>query len=118
SAHHFLQRAATALSQMHPPAQLSPADTALMDSSARMLQLMPNPAAPVRQRVAHILADRTLAHKRFDTCSAQLSQNPPQPAWHALASRWSGPDATVNASTLAQDPLRQDAALRLIYDTE
>jgi hypothetical protein len=116
-AHQLLQRAQNALAQMHPPAQLSPADAQLMSNAGRLLQLMPNPMRP-RERVARILIDRDIARKRFDSCSTQLLQGSSPAVWQSLAQRWAGPDATAKPSILMRDPERQDTVLRLVYDTE
>jgi Tfp pilus assembly protein PilF len=117
TAHVLFQRAEGVLAQMQPRAQLNPADVELMSNAGRMLQLMPNPGAPVRERTASIVADRAIARQRFDVCSAQLGPNLPM-TWQALAPRWSGPDGTSKAPALMRDPARQEAVLRLIYDTE
>lgn len=95
------------------------ADISLMKDAARILELIPSPTLPVRERVQRTLAARAIAKKRFTTCSAQFT--PPTtlpPTLQALGKRWAGPDGTARAVTLLRNPARQQSALQLVYSTE
>jgi predicted Zn-dependent protease len=97
----------------------NPEDVAMMNDAARILELMPLPKLSARERTGRTLAARAIAKQRFDDCSAQY---PPTmkapPSLDALSARWAGPDGTESAAALLRDPDLQDAAMRLVYDTE
>jgi tetratricopeptide (TPR) repeat protein len=94
-------------------------DRTLLENATRILQLMPTPNLPARERVARILAARTIAKKRFDSCSAHFPAELPLPAaLQALDARWIGPTGTANPAALLRDPSQQDSTLQLIDDTE
>jgi Tfp pilus assembly protein PilF len=94
-------------------------DLAILENADRILQLMPSPAMPGRERVVHIMAARAIAKKRFDACSAHsLAESSLPAALQALDTRWLGQDGKANASVLSRDPAQQDSVMQLIYDTE
>ncbi|NYF88525.1 hypothetical protein RBB79_03245 [Tunturiibacter empetritectus] len=94
-------------------------DKEMFEDSARILELAPLKKLPNNERVTRILEARTLAKKRFDACSTQLSvasgmSSPLQD----LAAKWSTKDATSNRAALLNDPAQQDATMQLVFDTE
>jgi tetratricopeptide (TPR) repeat protein len=98
---------------------ITPGDKQMLDNSARILDLAPLKKLPNNERVSRILDARTLAKKRFDACSAQVSaasglSNPLQD----LATKWNSKDATSNRAALLNDPTQQDATMKLVFDTE
>jgi tetratricopeptide (TPR) repeat protein len=93
-------------------------DVKLAHNAVRMSALNPLPSLPERERAARVLEIRTIAKKRFDACKQAAGGQTAQPIFQALAARWAGPDATSNSATMVRDPVRQDAALQLAYDTE
>jgi len=106
------------------PAMPGPATTgasseiATMEAnSARVLELMPSSGLPSKERVGRILAIRDIAESRFDGCTASANPDPNSPLAQ-LRARWEGQEGTVTRKALAEDPDRQDAVLRLAYDTE
>lgn len=112
-AHQLLDRAAAIRQERHEPEASYDLQTA--QNAARLLELDVSPALPQRERVVHILAVRTIARKRFDSCATAFKAlSPPD----ALEAQWTGPDATSDARTLLRDPSRQDAAIQLAFDTE
>jgi tetratricopeptide (TPR) repeat protein len=96
-----------------------PQVSVLMNNAARIEELAPSPKQPLRQRVDRIVAARSIAKKRFDTCSAEFAAERPLPAAiEALSPRWIALAGTANAAALASDPSLQEAALQLVFDTE
>jgi Tfp pilus assembly protein PilF len=94
-------------------------DTILLEKAARLQELLPSPALPARERVAHILAGRIIARQRLSACSAQFNPAPKLPsALQALNATWAGPEGSAGAATLLHDSALQDSAVQLIYDTE
>ena len=98
---------------------ITSSDKDILDNSARILDLAPLKKLPNNERVSRILDARTLAKKRFDACSAQVStasglSNPLQ----NLATKWTSKDATSNRGALLNDPTQQDATMQLVFDTE
>jgi Tfp pilus assembly protein PilF len=94
-------------------------DRTMMENSARIQELMPSSTLPSHERVARILAARSIAKKRFDSCSAQLPAQQPLPSsLLALDTRWLGPDGTSSSTALLIDPALQDSAMQLVFDTE
>jgi hypothetical protein len=80
---------------------------------------MPSPSLPARDRVDRIVADRAIARKRIDACTAKsVTPTTLPPALQALDARWSGPDGSANAAALLRDSSLQDSAMQLVYDTE
>jgi len=117
SAHRLLARALAAQGVTHTPADAD--DENLADNAARILELMPLPTQPVRERVERVLADRAIAAKRLDACSSQFSDAVELPsALQAMRSRWDGTEGTGNAAALLRDPPQQESAMQLVYDTE
>lgn len=117
SAHRLLARAFAEHEVTHAPAP--PDDATLADNAERILELMPLPMLPARERVARILADRAIAARRLDSCSAQFSDAVELPsALQAMRSRWDGTEGTGNAAVLLRDPAQQESAMQLVYDTE
>jgi hypothetical protein len=98
---------------------VSLADKRMLEDSERILELAPLKKLPNNERVARILKARALAKKRFDTCSAQVSNAAsPSAPLRDLATKWAGKDATSSRAALLNDPTQQDAVLQLIFDTE
>ncbi len=119
SAYRLLARALAERAARHATAPQDADDSRMMGQAARILELDPLPKLPANQRVARILAARTIARRRLNACSAQLGGGPAAPQdLQSLATRWAGPDGTSRAATLLNDPARQSTALQLAYDTE
>jgi Tfp pilus assembly protein PilF len=116
AAHRLLDHATDERAKQHAPEVAT--DAELARDAARLLELNPAPSLPLRERVGRIVAVRSIAKKRFETCEAHVGTQPGMPVIESLAARWTGPDATSNAGTLLRDPARQDAALQLAFDTE
>jgi len=117
SAHRLFARAFAEDEVTHAPAPAD--DTTLAADAGRILELMPLPSLPARERVDRILTDRAIAAKRFDACSARFAAPIPLPSdLQALKTRLAGPDGTANAAALLHDPAQQESAMQLVYDTE
>ena len=128
----MLARAHAELAASHTATPRDFDDRTMLENAERILELLPSPGLPARDRVEHVLAARAIAHRRFEACSAQLEPATQQPAkdersaaaaavpaaLQALAARWSGPDGTSSAAALLRDPGEQGAAMQLVYDTE
>jgi tetratricopeptide (TPR) repeat protein len=94
-------------------------DKEMLDSSARILALAPLKRLPNNERVTRILQARTLAKKRFDACSAQVSTSNGLPTpLQDLTTKWASKDATSSRAALLNDPTQQDATMQLVFDTE
>jgi len=115
TAHKLLDRAAALRTRERSPQ--AAADASIARNAERLLELNPSLSLPPGQRVARILTLRAIAKKRLDACTQRTGVQP-SAALQAIAARWTGPDATSNAATLLRDPVRQDAALKLAFDTE
>jgi tetratricopeptide (TPR) repeat protein len=97
----------------------TPADTQMLEDSERILELAPLKKLPNNERVTRILKARALAKKRFDACSAQVSNASGLSApLRDLTTKWAGKDTTNSRSALLNDPTQQDATMQLIFDTE
>jgi tetratricopeptide (TPR) repeat protein len=119
SAERMLARARAELAATHTATTKDFDDSTMLENAARMLELMPLPAQPARDRVAHVLAARAVARKRFDVCSAKFAAELPLPApLQALDTRWIGPDGNASAAVLLRDPEQQDSEMQLVFDTE
>lgn len=118
-ARQFLSRAQTVRVGRHEMSE-SANDATMAHDAARLLELMPSNTLPVQERVARILTARTIAKRRFEACGAQLAPNASQRPMllQSLSGRWSGPEGTDDAKVLRQDDAKQDATVRLVYDTE
>jgi tetratricopeptide (TPR) repeat protein len=91
----------------------------MLENSKRILELTPSGKLRPDERVARILADRTIAKNRFDHCMAQFNAaNLAPPVLQQLKSRWTSSDDLGRRSVLRRSLGAQDAALQLIYDTE
>lgn len=112
SAHRLLERAA------ERRAPNAAGDAQLAHDAAAVFALDPAPSLPQRERAARVVEIRGIAKKRFDACKQIPAGQPVAPVLQALASRWTGPDATSSMAAMLRDPSRQDAALQLAYDTE
>ncbi len=98
--------------------QTSPS-TVMMDNAARILALAPQRGHPAKERAARILKARDIAKKRFEACNAKATaasgmSSPLQ----TLAASWASKEATASLIELLKDPSLQDAAMKLIYNTE
>jgi predicted Zn-dependent protease len=98
---------------------ITPSDKEILDNSTRILALAPLKKLPNNERVTRILQARSLAKKRIDACSAQISTasglaTPLQD----LTTKWASKDATSNRAALLNDPTQQDATMQLVFDTE
>jgi tetratricopeptide (TPR) repeat protein len=114
-AHRLLEheRAGSDGSSMHPQV------AAMMDTSAKILALAPSKKLPPAERVTRILRVRDLAKKRFGSCNTQVSAASGLPSpLQTLGSRWTSKEATINPAALLNDPVEQDAVMKLVYDTE
>jgi Tfp pilus assembly protein PilF len=119
NAERLLARAHSEDSESHSVGPQDFDDRTLMENAARILELMPSPALPARERVERILVARAIARKRFDACSAQFAAEPPLPApLQALDTRWLGADGTADDAALLRDPAQQDSVMQLVLDTE
>ena len=98
---------------------LSPQLAAMMENSARILALAPRKDLSDRERVERVLKARNIAKKRFEACNAQVAtaSGTPSPV-QTLVARWASKEATVNRATLLDDPAMQEAAMRVVFDTE
>jgi tetratricopeptide (TPR) repeat protein len=111
-AHHLLEQAA----REHV---LSPESTAMLEDSAKILALAPSKQLPPDKRVSRILRERDLAKKRFESCNSQVaSTSGIASQLQSLGERWISKEATTNRVALLHDPGEQEAAIKLIYDTE
>jgi Tfp pilus assembly protein PilF len=127
TAHQLLRRALDAQHLETRPRQAAtagpatagvPSEIEAMEAnSARVLGLTPSPGLPLKERVGRVLAIRDIAERRFDACTAEVNPAPDSPLAR-LGARWEGPDGVVTRKALTEDPDRQDAVLRLAYDTE
>jgi tetratricopeptide (TPR) repeat protein len=91
----------------------------MLDTSSRVLELAPFKSLSAGERVARILKARDIAKRRFDQCSAQISSPGGPPAsLQSLATAWTGKEATANRAALLKDGSEQDAAMKLVFDTE
>jgi tetratricopeptide (TPR) repeat protein len=118
-AHRLLERA----EHEHVPSapdQVWPADLqAMLDTSKRIVSIEPSKKLAETERVARILRATYLAKKRFDSCSAQLSAtNAPSSPLQTLSARWTGEEATLNRAALLNHRSKQEAVMKLVYDTE
>jgi len=94
-------------------------DAAMLENAARILDLVPLPTLPARERVARILTARGIAKQRFAACTAQLtSSGGVPPAMAALGAGWAGKDGTADDAALLGDSDEQASAMQLVYDTE
>lgn len=91
----------------------------LLKNSGRLLELMPSRKLPSHVRVARIVAARGIAKKRFEDCSAKTVQSGGSPSsLQVLSQAWTGKVAGTSAGALLRDTDAQDAAVKLIFDTE
>jgi Tfp pilus assembly protein PilF len=119
SARRLLERAQAGQATAHQSMPPNPDDVIIRKNAARILEMMPLPSQPARERVAHILAAKAVARKRLEACSSHFaSASGLPPAFQSLNARWAGVDGTSNAAALLRDTERQEAALQLAYDTE
>ncbi len=103
----------------HSSTPLLPDDLAMMNASARILEVMPTPNMPARERVARLLNLRAIAKKRLASCSSHFSQDVELPLeLQTLGAHWDSPESSTSVSALLRDPIRQDAMLHLAYATE
>jgi Tfp pilus assembly protein PilF len=93
--------------------------TVMMEDAARILALAPQRGLPARERAARILKARDIAKKRFDGCTAKggVANGMPSPL-QTLAARWASKGATASLIELLNDASLQEAAMKLVYDTE
>ncbi|WP_433968832.1 tetratricopeptide repeat protein [Tunturiibacter gelidiferens] len=119
-AHRLLERAMH--QQENSPSaheSTTPADKQMLEDSARILELAPLKKLPNNERVTRMLKARALAKKRFDVCSAKVSNaNGLSASLRDLTAKWASRDATSSRVALLNDPTQQDAAMQLIFDTE
>jgi tetratricopeptide (TPR) repeat protein len=115
AAYRLLARALDTKTDAPPDPQIR----GMMEDAKRIMELVPADSLPLRERVDRILAARTIAKRRFDSCSARFADAPiPPVAIAQLDPRWSSAAATANAATLMRDPSLQDEAMQLVFDTE
>lgn len=130
----LLGRAETARAEAKLPPE--PELAQLRASATRILALQAPPSLPNNERVRRILADRRIAKSRLDACIAEYvppagrpapaansqvtatAAGQPPPPLQALSARWMSPEAIAKAGALRRDPALQDAALRLVDETE
>ena len=116
-AHDLLERAVHG--QGHTGTGISQDVTTMLENSEKILTLSPSKKLLARERTERILKARDIAKKRLDSCNAQVSTAIGAPSsLQSLNARWMEQDATANRSALLRDPLKQDANVKLIFDTE
>ena len=92
---------------------------AMLQKLERILVLTPSKKLSARVRVARILFARSVAKKRFTSCSAQMQRAGASPAQlQVLSPAWTSKLAGANQNELLQDSDSQDATVKLIFDTE
>lgn len=118
-AYRLLERAVQA-HEAGPDKGAKPAEvTSMMESSERILELMPSKKLPSRDRVTRILDARALAKKRLASCAAQVAAaGGSTDSLQGLSSEWASKDADMSRVALMGDSDAQDAAVKLIFDTE
>ncbi len=98
---------------------VGPEVEAMEAAAKRIVALTPSKDLPNVERVGRILKDREIAKTRLDKCNAQLSAANGLPsALQTLELRWTGKEGTIGRAALLKDPVEQDAAVMLIFDTE
>jgi tetratricopeptide (TPR) repeat protein len=111
-AHQLLERAA----RVHDDSVPEPAEfTDLLENSERILLLAPVKSLPARARVERIQAARRIARKRFDDCMAKAPGAGPL---MLLTTEWASSSAKSTTQDLMGDTDTQDAAMKLVFDTE
>lgn len=91
----------------------------ILQKSERILELSPSKKLPSRVRVERILIARSIAKKRFASCSTQMQEAGASPAQlQVLSSAWISKLASATQKELLQDSDAQDATVKLIFDTE
>jgi Tfp pilus assembly protein PilF len=119
NAERMLARAHDEREQSSTVTQQDVSDRTMLENATRILELIPAPTLPERERVDRILAARAIAKKRFDSCSAHFPAELPLPApIQALDARWIDAAGATKAADLLRDPAQQDAIMQLLYDTE
>lgn len=93
--------------------------TALMKNSERALTIVPFKTLPARERAMRTAAARETARKRFESCSLQVAQSGGSPSsLQILSTAWASRTAGASARVLLRNPDAEDAAMKLIFDTE
>jgi Flp pilus assembly protein TadD len=111
-AHHLLEQAA----REHA---LPPEMTTMLEDSAKILALAPSKKLPPAERVSRILHGRDLAKKRFESCNSQIAAvSGTASQLQSSGERWKSKETTANRVALLNDPIEQEAVIKLIYDTE
>jgi tetratricopeptide (TPR) repeat protein len=119
NAKRLLERAQAEQTTAHPNTPLGPDDLAMMNDAARILEIMPTPNMPTRERLARLLNVRAIAKKRLAACSTHLAPDVELPMeLQTLGARWDGPEGNASGAALLHDPTRQKTVLQLAYDTE
>ncbi len=124
-AHRLLERAVSEgkpmeadLGEAKSLAPNSPAQT-MLENSARILAFVPAKRLPMSERVARILEDRSIAKRRLESCSAQMSASGDAiSALQDLTTAWSGKQAALGRKALMNDAAAQDETIKLIFETE
>jgi tetratricopeptide (TPR) repeat protein len=118
-AHRLIERAKQEREAADPNQALSSNMQAMLDTSKQILSLAPSKKLPANERVSRIIRARDVAKRRFDSCNAQISAGNGLPSpLQALGARWMNKEATINRVSLLNDMSDQDAAVKLVYDTE
>jgi tetratricopeptide (TPR) repeat protein len=119
NARRLLERAQAEHTAAHSTTPLHPDDLAIMNDAARILEIMPTPNMPARERVARLIKVRAIAKGRLAACSSHFAPDVELPMeLQSLGARWDGPEGNASGATLLHDLTRQDAVLHLAYDTE
>lgn len=112
----LLDRAAHA---PHPREHTALADSEaadLLKNSERILQIFPSPKLPSEQRVARLLALKTVAERRLRACAGTPAGLPSQLG--QINASWLANGSSMTSAALRKDQSRQDELLQLIYATE
>ncbi len=119
TAERMLTQAESAQAGDHSGAPPDADDVAMRENAAGILKLMPASSLPARERASRTFAARVIAKKRFEACAAKFAAANELPVpLQGLRVQWTAPEGVSNAGALVRDPALQDAAMRLVYDTE
>jgi hypothetical protein len=124
----YLDRALKACSPAHPLADRALAGKNLQIANA-VMAIYPSEELPRRQRLQRVLHAHDVAQKRYLACANGLAGKNTTPQngstqiqnneqMTALGDRWQSMQRKLTLAALADDPQLEQAAMRLVYDTE
>ena len=91
----------------------------MLDTSEKVIPLVPSKNVPPVERVTRILKARDIARKRFESCNAQVGEaNGQSSPLQTLVARWTSKEASIDKNALQNDPGERDSVMKLVYDTE